>query len=65
MSNEYPTQKQRQEISQTQDHDILVGLGVDMLWMKKQISNHLAHHTKYEAALIVAIILMVVERFVQ
>ena len=63
MSNEYPTPKQIQDLQQTNDHDIIVSLGVDMLWVKKQISNHLAHHTKYEVALIVAIILMVVERF--
>jgi hypothetical protein len=57
MSNESPTQEQ--------DHDIIVALGVDMLWLKTQISNHLAHHARYEVALLVAIVLMVIERFLR
>lgn len=65
MSDECPTPKQRQEIENSNDHDILVALGVDMLWVKKQFSNHLAHHSKYEVALIVALVLMVVERFIE
>lgn len=60
---EYPTDKHKQVIDESHDHDILVSLGIDMLWVKKQISNHMAHHTKYEVALLVAIIMLVVERF--
>jgi hypothetical protein len=43
------------------DHDLLVALGTDMAWLKKCFSNHLAHHARYEVALIIAIILMVVK----
>jgi hypothetical protein len=56
-----PTPQQRQDLEDSKDHDILVALGVDMIWVKKQFSNHLAHHTKYEVALIVAIALMVIK----
>jgi hypothetical protein len=63
-SNGVPTPQQRQHLEDSQDHDILVALGVDMIWMKKQFSNHLAHHTKYEVALIVAIVLMVIKDLV-
>jgi hypothetical protein len=43
------------------DHDLLVAMSVDMAWLKRCFSNHLVHHTKYEVALIVAIILLVVK----
>lgn len=64
MNDSYPTEEQKQQVKSQDDHDILVALGVDMLWVRKQISNHLAHHTKYEVALVVAILLMVIERLI-
>jgi len=50
------------KLQQAGDHDILVGLGVDMIWLKKQFSNHLEHHKLYEKALLLAIILAALDR---
>jgi hypothetical protein len=52
----------KETLQQADDHDILVGLGVDMIWLKKQFSNHLEHHKLYEKALLVAIILAAMDR---
>jgi hypothetical protein len=34
----------------------------DMAWVKTMLSNHLEHHKKYETALVIAILLMLIER---
>jgi len=36
------------------DHDLLVSLGKDMEWVKKSLSNHLAHHSALEVGLAIA-----------
>ena len=44
------------------DSRTLAELHTDMQWVKKTLGNHLKHHEKYEIALVVGILLMVVER---
>jgi hypothetical protein len=39
----------------------LCELHADMKWVKTTLGNHLKHHEKYEIALVVGILLLVVE----
>jgi hypothetical protein len=42
-----------------EDRRMLCELHTDMKWVKKTLGNHLAHHEKYEVALIAGILLAV------
>jgi hypothetical protein len=40
----------------------LTEMKTDIKWIKKMLSNHLKHHERYEIALVVGIVLLVIER---
>lgn len=44
------------------DHSKLCEIYADMKWVKITLNNHLKHHERYEIALIIGILLMIVER---
>lgn len=46
------------------DHTKLCELHADMRWVKQTLGNHLKHHEKYEAALVVAILVAIVGQVV-
>jgi hypothetical protein len=46
------------------DQRKLCELHADMKWVKRTLGNHLMHHEKYEIALIIGILLLILERWV-
>lgn len=49
-------------ISEFSDRKLLVKTVTDLQWVKKTLSNHLKHHERYEIALVIGVLLLVIER---